>query len=242
MKSLPAALIGLLAVCPHGAATEEVASIERAILVEHAREHVSRHEGSVLWRVSAHAGQPEDVEVRADVVVRGITMVWSLARNSDARLPATHIIEILFKPPLTLDVENVPGVIVAEDDPTTRGDPSPNPLIGACMTRAPGHFLIGLSDREGHAQHNTALLLRRGSWVNIPIRYANNQGAAILAFAKGEAGNRAFIEAFGAWSARSVRDQRASFSDSRMDLTKAQQARAWHFNNRAYSGVADFSR
>jgi hypothetical protein len=63
-----------------------------------------RFVGSAIWRtetVSPGPGQAAEVAVRADVEIpeRRIAMTWSLRRNSDPNLPASHTVEIMFRLP-----------------------------------------------------------------------------------------------------------------------------------------------
>src|SRR5262249_16818309 len=74
--------------------------------------------GSGIWRPETSTsapGQPPGVAIRADVEVpeRKLAMTWSLRRNTDKGLPATHTVEIMFK--LLPDfpsggIANVPGI------------------------------------------------------------------------------------------------------------------------------------
>jgi hypothetical protein len=63
-----------------------------------------RYVGSALWRtetVSPGPGLAPELAVRADIEIpeRKLRMTWSLRRNSDKALPASHTIEILFTLP-----------------------------------------------------------------------------------------------------------------------------------------------
>jgi hypothetical protein len=58
-------------------------------------------------------------------------------------------------------------------------------------------FLIGLSDLKGDIDRNAELLLRR-NWMELPIRFASGQKAALL-FDKGVSGERVFLDAFRQW-------------------------------------------
>src|SRR5262245_58803990 len=51
--------------------------------------------------VTRGPGQPPELAIRADVEVpeRKLAMTWSLRRNTDKGLPATHTVEIMFKVP-----------------------------------------------------------------------------------------------------------------------------------------------
>jgi hypothetical protein len=159
-----------------------------------------RFVGSVVWRTetrTASAGRPPEFAVRADIEVpdRKMTATWSLRRNTDPSLPASHTIEIMFNVPSDSPsggVQNVPGVLMKQAE-QTRGVP----LAGLAVKVTPGFFLIGLSALETDMQRNLQLLKDR-SWFDIPIVYNNNR-RAILAMEKGTPGERAFAEAFAAW-------------------------------------------
>jgi hypothetical protein len=156
--------------------------------------------GSAVWRTEMMApapGRPAELAVRADIEIpeRKMTMTWTLRRNADASLPASHTIEIMFNLPQDAPsggVQNVPGVLMKQAE-QTRGVP----LAGLAVKVTPGFFLIGLSAIESDMQRNIQLLKER-SWFDIPMVYANNR-RAILAMEKGTPGERAFNEAFAVW-------------------------------------------
>src|SRR5882672_5292304 len=159
-----------------------------------------RFVGSAIWRtesVSPGPGQAAEVAVRADVEIpeRRIAMTWSLRRNSDPNLPASHTVEIMFRLPQDFPsggVSNVPGILMKQAE-QSRG----TPLSGLAVKVTTGFFLIGLSSTEGDRERNVQLLKER-AWFDIPVVYGNNR-RAILALEKGTPGERAFEEAFKAW-------------------------------------------
>jgi hypothetical protein len=156
--------------------------------------------GSAVWRtetVSPGSGLAPEVQIRADVTVpeRNTTVTWTLRRNTDQALPASHTIEILFNLPADFaggGIANVPGVLMKESE-QARGVP----LAGLAVKVTNGFFLIGLSAVDADVQRNMQLLKDR-SWFDVPIVY-NNGGRAILALEKGPSGERAFADAFAAW-------------------------------------------
>jgi hypothetical protein len=156
--------------------------------------------GTAVWRtemMSPAPGRPAELAVRADITVpeRKMTMTFTLRRNADASLPASHTIEIMFNLPADAPhggVQNVPGLLMKQSE-QTRGVP----LAGLAVKVTPGFFLIGLSSLESDMQRNIQLLKERG-WFDIPMVYANNR-RAILAIEKGTPGERAFQQAFAAW-------------------------------------------
>jgi hypothetical protein len=157
--------------------------------------------GSAMWRtetVSPGSGLAPELQIRADVTIpeRNMTVTWSLRRNTDQALPASHTIEIMFNLPPDFPgggVANVPGVLMKESE-QARGVP----LAGLAVKVTNGFFLIGLSAVDADVQRNLQLLKDR-PWFDVPVVY-NNGGRAILALEKGPSGDRAFADAFAAWS------------------------------------------
>ena len=156
-----------------------------------------RYVGSAIWRtetVSPASGFEPEPAVRADVEIpeRRMTVTWSLRRNTDKALAASHTIEITFNLPADFPgggIANVPGILMKQAE-QARG----TPLSGLAVKVTNRFFLIGLSAVDTDVQHNVQLLKER-SWFDIPIVYANG-GRAILAMEKGAQGDQAFAEAF----------------------------------------------
>ena len=159
-----------------------------------------RYVGSAIWRtetVSPGPGLAPELAVRADVEIpeRHLRMTWSLRRNTDKALPASHTIEIMFTLPADFaegGIANVPGVLMKQTE-QARGVP----LAGLAVKVTNGYFLIGLSAVEVDVQRNI-LFLKDRDWFDIPIVYTSGK-RAILAIEKGTPGARAFEEAFRAW-------------------------------------------
>jgi hypothetical protein len=159
-----------------------------------------RYVGSAIWRtetVSPGPGLAPELAVRADIEIpdRRMTVTWSLRRNTDPALPASHTIEIMFNLPADFPgggISNVPGVLMKQAE-QARG----TPLAGLAVKVTTGFFLIGLSAVDADQQRNIQLLKER-EWFDIPIVYTNG-GRAILAMEKGPPGDKAFADAFAAW-------------------------------------------
>ena len=159
-----------------------------------------RYVGSAIWRtetVSPGSGLPPELAVRADVEIpeRHMRMTYSLRRNTDKALPASHTIEIIFTLPADFDqggIGNVPGVLMKSEE-QARGVP----LAGLAVKVTNGYFLIGLSAVDVDKQRNIKLM-KDQDWLDIPVVYTSGK-RAILAIEKGTPGNRVFEEAFKAW-------------------------------------------
>ena len=159
-----------------------------------------RYVGSALWRtetVSPGPGLAPELAVRADIEIpeRKLRMTWSLRRNTDKALPASHTIEIMFTLPADFPeggIVNVPGVLMKQSE-QARGVP----LAGLAVKVTNGYFFIGLSAVEADQQRNIQLFKER-DWFDIPIVYTSGK-RAILAMEKGTPGAHAFEEAFRVW-------------------------------------------
>ena len=160
-----------------------------------------RFVGSAIWRtetVSPGPGLAPELAVRADIEIpdRRMTVTWSLRRNTDKALPASHTIEIMFNLPADFPgggISNVPGILMKQAE-QARG----TPLAGLAVKVTNGFFLIGLSAVDTDQQRNLQLL-KDQEWFDIPIVYTNG-GRSILAVEKGPPGDRAFADAFAAWA------------------------------------------
>ncbi len=159
-----------------------------------------RYVGSAIWRtetVSPGPGLAPEIALRADVEIpeRHMRMTFSLRRNTDKALPASHTIEIMFTLPADFSeggVNNIPGVLMKAEE-QGRG----TPLAGLAVKVTDGYFLIGLSAVDADMQRNVEMLKTR-DWFDIPLVYTSGK-RAILAMEKGDAGKRVFEEAFRAW-------------------------------------------
>jgi hypothetical protein len=157
-----------------------------------------QYRGSAIWRTeSVFADGAPQLTIIADAEIpeRRMTVAWSLRRNTNKALPASHTIEIKFNVPADFPgggIANVSGILMAQAE-QTRG----SPLAGLAVKVTDGFYVIGLSAFEPDIQRNEQLLKGR-AWFYIPIAYRNG-GRSILAMKKGPPGERAFVEAFTAW-------------------------------------------
>ncbi|MCC6888318.1 MAG: hypothetical protein IT536_07285 [Hyphomicrobiales bacterium] len=198
----PAATPTALTAAPSGSPGSAASVAQKVVLYEEdpAEPQGRRFVGSAIWRIERvppAPGQPEEVAIRADVEIpdRKLAMTWSLRRNTDQSLPASHTVEILFRLPQDFPpgaVVNVPGILMKRDE-QTRG----SPLAGHAVKVTDSYYLIGLSSFDTDRESNLRMLKERG-WLDIPVIYSNKR-RAILAVEKGTPGERVFAEAFAAW-------------------------------------------
>jgi hypothetical protein len=174
----------------------------RAMLLEDDASDPNGHQfvGTAVWRtdrVAPGPGQAPELAIRADIEIpeQRISVKWSLRRNDDKALPASHTIEIVFTLPADFphgSIANIPGVLMKQVE-STRGIP----LAGHAVKVTTNFFLIGLSSIDADTQRNIQLLKER-PWFDIPIVYGDGQ-RALIAVEKGAPGERVFAEAFAAW-------------------------------------------
>jgi hypothetical protein len=158
------------------------------------------YDGTVTWsleNIAAGPGQPMDKAIRGDIVIpeRNMTATFTIRRNTDKDLPASHTVSIVFTLPPDFvhgAIQEIRALLMKQTEPA-RGVQ----LAGLSVKVTNGFFLIGLSSNEGDVQRNIQLLKERG-WFDIAIGYTDNR-RAIMAVEKGPQGDRVFADAFAAW-------------------------------------------
>lgn len=179
------------------------AAAQRAVLFEEttgASQGLQSYEGTVTWKTetyNAGPGLPPDIGIRGDIQIpeRRISISFTLRRNLDQALPASHTIEIGFGLPPDFaygGISNVPGIRMKQTE-SAQGAP----LAGLSVRVNPTYFLVGLSAVPTDKQRNIQLLQTR-PWIDVPVVYTNNK-RGIIAFEKGPTGDQAFQDAFAAW-------------------------------------------
>jgi hypothetical protein len=162
--------------------------------------------GSTVWRtenVTTDPGQPPELAIRAEVEVpeRRLAITWSLRRNADRSLPASHTAEIRFKLPADFPsggVSRVAGILMKPTE-QARGVP----LAAVTVKVTNDVFQSRLSSGEADKERNLQILKDLG-WIDIAMVYNNNRRALLL-LEKGTPGERVFAEAFAAWSQQGAR-------------------------------------
>jgi hypothetical protein len=157
--------------------------------------------GNIVWSVveeSPGGDLPPEPAIRAEAVIPGKDMQlrMTIRRNGDQTLPASHIIEMIFLTPDGFEgggIANVSRVSFKETEQAAG-----NALIGIPAKIADGFFLIALGDAPAEVETNTTLL-RRQSWIDIPITYQSGR-RALLSMEKGIPGDKVFQDTLRAWA------------------------------------------
>lgn len=143
------------------------------------------------------------VQAQLSVPDRGITALLTFKKNTDASLPASHIIEVVFSTGPGFDggvIDSVQRIAMkrTEED---RG----NALIAVPAKITDDFHMIALNDFPDARATNMDLLKNR-DWIDIPIAYRNGR-RALLTLQKGPAGKQAFETAIREWDASTPASQ-----------------------------------
>ena len=115
-------------------------------------------------------------------------------------MPASHIIEVIFITPDGFSgggIENVLRVSMKGSE-----QEAGSPLLGIPAKISDGFFLVALNDTKAEQDANLTLL-RRQSWIDIPMIYKSGR-RALFTMEKGIPGDKVFAEAIEAWQAASA--------------------------------------
>ena len=129
--------------------------------------------GGVVWSVvqeSPGNDLPPEPAIRADVTIpdRGINLRMIIRRNGDKSLPASHLVEMIFTVPDGFaggSIDNVSRMTFKD----TEQSPG-SPLVGIPAKIADNFFIIAMNDAKTAIDTNMSLI-RRQSWIDIPIAY-----------------------------------------------------------------------
>lgn len=161
----------------------------------------SAESGNIVWSVvqeSPGGDAAPEPAIRAEATIPGknLQLRMTIRRNADRSLPASHIIEMIFISPEGLGggIENVLRVALKGSE-----QEAGSPLLGIPAKIADGFFLVALNDTKAEQTANLTLL-RRQSWIDIPMIYKSGR-RALFTMEKGIPGDRVFAEAIEAWQA-----------------------------------------
>jgi hypothetical protein len=155
-----------------------------------------RYDGSTSWRV-AEQDPGADPAISGKIEIPGhIDLEWSMRPNPDARIPASHFIEVKFKTTSAASDDPIRALngIVLKDQQEVAGTP-----LRLQITKVSDHyFLILLSADEADRKRNLALLTQH-NWIDLPVVYASGK-RAIITFEKGTFGEELFRQALQKWN------------------------------------------
>lgn len=175
------------------------ATSQRAILYDEApdKQGGQASSGAIAWRTEPKPDAPGELQLVGEVTVpeRNMKMTFTMTRNLDTTLPASHVIEVGFDLPpdfANVGVGNVPGILFKNTE-----EEGGSPLKGMSVKVTKNLFWIGLESSSADRAQNIEAIRTRG-WIDIPILYDNGR-RAVLTIEKGSEGRAAFEAAFAAW-------------------------------------------
>lgn len=181
----------------------DIAVAQRAILyieVPETPQQPRTVQGRVLWRLdsdTAGPGRPVETIVRGTIEVAdaGLSLDFTVRRNTDPAFPASHIIGMRFTTTgeAANDAIREVGVPQFKLEEGERGAP----LSAISSALGENLFVAALSNVPVEAERNLDLLRNR-NWVDLPVRF-NSGRRGILTFEKGGAGNQTIAEALSRW-------------------------------------------
>lgn len=157
-------------------------------------------EGTVTWSVKTddqdgHKGKM----IQGDISVPGRKMsaIFTLRKNNDPTLPASHIIELTFSLPKEFEGRGIESVlrISMKDKEQEQGDP-----LVAVPAKITDYFhMIALNSFADAVKTNLNLLKTR-DWMDVPVTYSNGR-RALLTLQKGPEGQKVFDDVISSWQA-----------------------------------------
>ena len=158
----------------------------------------SRDNAAIIWSMSRDIDGESVINGKLDVPGRSLTMNIAIKRNTDASLPASHIIELSFQLPSDFTGGNINNVarFVMKSSEQARGEG----LVAVPAKISDGNFLIALNNLAQAVATNRKLLLE-SSWIDVPLGYTTGR-RALVTLEKGAIGAKIFRDAFSDWDAR----------------------------------------
>jgi hypothetical protein len=181
----------------------EIAVAQRAVLYVEpadASQPPRQITGRATWRIEAQnagQGQPLETVIRADVEVpeAGLSLVFTIRRNSDAAFPASHIIGMRFM----RGQDDGNGAVREAGVPQFKSEENERGAPLSALTSPLGEnlFVTALSRVPVELERNLELLRTR-NWIDIPVRFASGR-RGIIAFEKGLSGDQRIAEGLTVW-------------------------------------------
>ena len=181
---------------PTRAANDATPAPQRSVMLIEAPDEPQRVKaviGSANWRIDTST-TPNALVADVDLLTLGSASMRML-RNTDTRIPASHMLEIRFRLKADSDAPGVKAIDIVQmraDDRQT-GDP----LAGLQTPVTENFYLVGLSNVEPMSSRNIDLIKSRG-WFDIPILLTNGR-LAKLTIEKGAYGERLLNQALQSW-------------------------------------------
>lgn len=152
--------------------------------------------GTVEWsKGTDEMGLPTLIG-KANIPARNLAVDVLIRKNSDASLPASHLMEVNFRVTDSFiggSIAGLPGVLLKNEE-LVQG----TPLVGASARVVGNSFLFALSASPADITANSGLLISR-KWMDLALIYATGK-RAIITLEKDAAAETMFTEVVGEWT------------------------------------------
>jgi hypothetical protein len=151
--------------------------------------------GSVEWSKGTDEMGLPTLVAKANIPARNLSVDVLIRKNSDASLPASHLMEVNFHVNDSFiggSVAGLPGVLLKNEE-LVQG----TPLIGASARVVGNSFLFALSASPEDVKTNSDLLMTR-KWMDLAVIYATGR-RAIITLEKDAAAQQLFAEVQQSW-------------------------------------------
>lgn len=159
--------------------------------------------GSIEWsKGTDEMGLPTLIG-KASIPARNLSVDVLIRKNSDASLPASHLMEVNFKVNDSFiggSIAGLPGVLLKNEE-LVQG----TPLVGASARVVGNSFLFALSASPEDITANSNLLMSR-KYMDLALIYATGK-RAIITLEKDSAAVTLFNDVVGAWSTKAASAQ-----------------------------------
>lgn len=152
--------------------------------------------GTVEWSESVDELGLPTLVATANIPARNMGIDITIRKNSDPSLPASHLMEVVFKVNDTFiggTIATLPGILL-KDEELVPG----KALVGASARVVGNSFLFALSATPADAEVNTDLLKNR-RWMDLAVVYGTGRNA-IITLEKDEAAQTLFDKVFATWA------------------------------------------
>ncbi len=152
--------------------------------------------GTVEWsKGTDEMGLPTLIG-KANIPARNLAVDVLIRKNSDASLPASHLMEVNFRVTDSFiggSIAGLPGVLLKNEE-LVQG----TPLVGASARVVGNSFLFALSASPADITANSSLLTSR-KWMDLALIYATGK-RAIITLEKDAAAETMFNDVVGEWT------------------------------------------
>ncbi len=152
--------------------------------------------GTVEWSQGTDEMGLPTLIGKANIPARNLAVDVLIRKNSDASLPASHLMEVNFRVTDSFiggSIAGLPGVLLKNEE-LVQG----TPLVGASARVVGNSFLFALSASPADITANSSLLISR-KWMDLALIYATGK-RAIITLEKDAAAETMFTEVVGEWS------------------------------------------